>query len=307
MTTPAELQVKIEQGNDDLGVLFSAINDPAGTVTVDDGTIVDNLRKRLDYSETTATASAAAALVSEGNAGTSETNAAASAADALVSEGNADTSETNAAASAAAALVSEGNADTSETNAAASAAAALVSENAAAASAAAADQVMIKIETQLLVGDVTEVDFALPSGYTKHILELVNVRTSHAVAGQELRAQMSDDGALTFDTGNSYYSEAKPYTSTATPANVPSMQIARSRAVSGTQYYDGSVQIMSASNASKTRISADISSTPAGSALFAEEYIGTHNVFTAQNAIRITLDGTDLIKAGSTLILYGIK
>ena len=54
-------------------------------------------------SEGNASASAAAALVSEGNASTSEGNASASAAAALVSEGNASTS-------AAAALVSEGNA-----------------------------------------------------------------------------------------------------------------------------------------------------------------------------------------------------
>ena len=92
------------------------------TAHLSDDLAVDITNWDLMIDMTLVTASEAAALASQ-------IAAAASAAAALVSEGNADTSETNAAASAAAALVSEGNAATSETNAAAFAAAALVSEN----------------------------------------------------------------------------------------------------------------------------------------------------------------------------------
>jgi hypothetical protein len=72
--------------------------DVSGLENVPVSAIADGV---TDYAIAAAAASAAAALVSEGNAATSETNAAASAAAALVSEGNAATSETNAAASAA--------------------------------------------------------------------------------------------------------------------------------------------------------------------------------------------------------------
>lgn len=99
--------------------------------------------------ETNAAASAAAALVSEGNSSTSADESAASAAAALVSENNAATSESNASASETAAGVSETNAAASaaaalvsETNAGLSEDAALVSETNAAASEAAAASIV---------------------------------------------------------------------------------------------------------------------------------------------------------------------
>ena len=47
MTTASELAAKITQGDADLNRLHSAINDAPGTWTTDEGTVVDNLQKRL--------------------------------------------------------------------------------------------------------------------------------------------------------------------------------------------------------------------------------------------------------------------
>ena len=47
MTTASELAAKITQGDADLDRLNSAINDAPGTWTTDEGTVVDNLQKRL--------------------------------------------------------------------------------------------------------------------------------------------------------------------------------------------------------------------------------------------------------------------
>ena len=126
-------------------------------------------------SESNAAGSAAAAATSAGNALTSESNALGSAAAAATSAGNALTSESNALGSAAAAATSAGNALTSEGNASGSAAAAATSAGNAATSAAtalAAQDVLLDIYLGSHVDDAAAAAHASTEGYTVDLGDL---------------------------------------------------------------------------------------------------------------------------------------